>query len=229
MKRTLELLLAMSFVAMFLISPVAAATSEGLEWGIALNDKFTFQMVFVDEGNQTINEGINVTIAEAPPAISDPLTNLTDIGIFNLTMTFYNGTELGLIGFLFFGLFLVGSHFAYPIGNFSLLTELAMAESWWNSSYTIINNAQVWGIRLSETSGGAQATITAEYLKADGFCSSYTLQSTNTTDSVVSSVSFTRTTPGSGFDIVGFVTDNALYIGIGVIIILLLVIIVKRK
>jgi len=229
MKRTLELLLAMSFVAMFLISPVAAATSEGLEWGIALNDKFTFQMVFVDEGNQTINEGINVTIAEAPPAISDPLTNLTDIGIFNLTMTFYNGTELGLIGILFLGLYVVGSHFAYPIGNFSLLTELAMAESWWNSNYTIINNAQVWGIRLSETSGGAQATITAEYLKADGFCSSYTLQSTNTTDSVVSSVSFTRTTPGSGFDIVGFVTDNALYIGIGVIIILLLVIIVKRK
>jgi len=229
MKRTLELLLAMSFVAMFLISPVAAATSEGLEWGIALNDEFTFQMVFVDEGNQTLNEGINVTIAEAPPAISDPLTNLTDIDTFNLTMTFYNGTELGLFGILFLGLYEVGSHFAYPIGNFSLLTKLAMAESWWNSNYTIINNAQVWGIKLSETSGDAQATITAEYLKADGFCSSYTLQSTNTTDSVVSSVSFTRTTPGSGFDIVGFVTDNALYIGIGVIIILLLIILVKRR
>jgi len=229
MKRTLELLLAMSFVAMFLVSPVAAATSEGLEWGIALNDKFTFQMVFVDEGNQTLNEGINVTIAEAPPAIDDPLTNLTDIGTFNLTMTFYNGTDLGLYGILFIGLLGVGSHFAYPIGNFSLLTELAMAESWWNSNYTIINNAQVWGISVTGTSGGAQQTITAEYLKADGFCSSYILQSTNTTDSVVSSVSFTRTTPGSGFDIVGFVTDNALYIGIGVIIILLLVIIVKRK
>ena len=104
-----------------------------------------------------------------------------------------------------------------------------MAESWWNSNYTLINNAQYWGISISETSGGAQETITAQYLKADGFCSSYTLQSTNTTDSVVSSVSFTRTSPGSGFDIVGFVTDNALYIGIGVIIILLLVIIVKRK
>ncbi len=43
MKRMLQSILAMSFVAMFLISPVAAATSEGLEWGVALNDEFTFQ------------------------------------------------------------------------------------------------------------------------------------------------------------------------------------------
>ena len=229
MKRTLQLLLAMSFLAMFLISPVAAATSEGLEWGVALNDTFTFQMVFIDEGTQTFNEGINATIDEAPPAIDDPLANLTDIDTFDINMTFYNGTSLGLYGILFIGLIAVGSHFAYPIGNFSFLTELAMAESWWNTNYTIINTAQVWGISVSETSGGAQQTITAEYLKADGFCSRYLLQSTNTTSSVVTSVTFTRTTPSSSFDIVGFLTDNALYIGIGVIIVLLLVIIFKKK
>jgi hypothetical protein len=229
MKRTLQLLLAMSFLAMFLVSPVAAATSQGLEWGIALNDKFTFRMVFVDEGTQTFDEGINVTIAETPPSLPDPLTNLTGIDTFNLTMTFYNGTDLGLYGLLFLGLLGVGSHFAYPIGNFSLLTELAMAEPWWTTNHTIVNNAQVWGVSVSGTSGDAQTSITAEYLKADGLINRYVLQSTNTTDSVVTSVSFTRTTPSSSFDIVGFLTDNALYIGIGVIIILLLVIIVKKK
>lgn len=229
MKRTLQLLLAMSFVAMFLVSPVAAATSEGLEWGIALDDEFTFQMVFVDEGSQTFNEGINVTVIETPPTLDDPLLAIGDIDTMDLNMTFYNGTSLGLYGILFLGLIVVGSHFAYPIGNFSLLTELAMAESWWNTNYTIINTAQVWGISFSETSGGEQASITAEYLKADGFCSRYVLQSTNTTSSVVTSVSFTRTIPSSSFDIVGFLTDNALYIGVGVIILLLLVIIFKRK
>jgi hypothetical protein len=229
LKRTLQYLLALSFVAMFLISPVAAATSQGLEWGIALNDEFTFHMVFIDEGNETINEGVNATIAEAPPAINDPLVNLTGIDTFNITMTFYNGTELGFYGILFLGLLAVGSHFAYPIGNFSLLSELAMAESWWDENHTITNNAQVWGISYSETSGDETDSITAEYLKADGFCYRYILQVTNTTSNVETSVSFIRDMPSSGFDIVGFITDNALYIGMGVIIILLLVIIVKKR
>ncbi|MFW9959179.1 MAG: hypothetical protein ACFFCT_14000 [Candidatus Odinarchaeota archaeon] len=229
MKRTLQFLLAMSFVAMFLISPVAAATSQGLEWGIALNDEFTFQMIFIDEGEETFNEGINATIAETPPTINDPLVNLTGIETFNITMTFYNGTELGLYGLLFLGLIAVGSHFAYPVGNFSLLSELAMDESFWDENHTIINNSQVWGISYSETSGDETESITAEYLKADGFCYRYMLEVTNTTSNVETSVSFVRDMPSSGFDIVGFITDNGLYIGIGVIIVLLLVIIFKKK
>ncbi|MDH4213479.1 MAG: hypothetical protein OEV85_06125 [Candidatus Thorarchaeota archaeon] len=229
MKRTLQFLLAMSFVAMFLISPVAAATSQGLEWGIALNDEFTFKMIFIDEGEETFNEGINATIAETPPAINDPLVNLTGIDTFNITMTFYNGTELGLYGILFLGLIAVGSHFAYPVGNFSLLSELAMDESFWDENHTIINNSQVWGISYSETSGDETESITAEYLKADGFCYRYMLEVTNTTSNIETSVSFVRDMPSSGFDIVGFITDNALYIGIGVIIVLLLVIIFKKK
>lgn len=229
MKRTLQFLLSTSIVAMFLISPVAAATSQGLEWGIALNDEFTFHMVFIDEGNETINEGINVTIMEAPPAINDPLENLTGIGTFDINMTFYNGTTLGLYGILFFGLFVVGSHFAYPIGNFSLLSELAMAEPWWGDNHTIINNAQVWGISYSDTSSDEVSSISVEYLKTDGFCSSYKLQVTNTTSNIETSVSFIRDMPSSGFDIVGFITDNALYIGMGVVIILLVAIIIKKR
>jgi hypothetical protein len=230
MNRTLQCLLALSFAAMFFISPVAAATSQGLEWGIALNDKFTFHMIFVDEGNETINEGLNVTVAESPAAIPDPLVNLTSIDTFNITITFYNGTELGLYGILFIGLIAVGSHFAYPIGNFSLLTDLAMAATWWDENHTIINTAQVWGVSYSETDGNETSSITAEYLKADGFCYRYLLQVSNSTSGVETSVSFTRDMPApSGFDIVGFITDNALYIGMGVIIILLLVIIVKKK
>ncbi|MFW9959474.1 MAG: hypothetical protein ACFFDV_00560 [Candidatus Thorarchaeota archaeon] len=214
---------------MFFISPVAAATSQGFEWGIALNDEFTFHMIFFDEGIETINEGINVTIAENPPTIPDPLVNLTSIGTFDINMTFYNGTELGLYGLLFFGLLTVGSHFGYPIGNFSLLTELAMAEDWWDENHTIINTAQVWGVSYSETSGDETSSITAEYFKTDGFCYRYLLEVSNSTSSLETSVSFIRDMPSSSFDIIGFITDNALYIGMGVIIVLLVVIIVRRK
>ncbi|TFG27318.1 hypothetical protein EU527_18685 [Candidatus Thorarchaeota archaeon] len=241
MKRTLQVLLAMSFLAMFLTSPVAAATSQGLEWSVALDDEFTFAMVFVDEGEDTFNEGINVTIIEAPPTLSDPLDNWTHIGSFNLNITFYNGTSLGLYGFLFLGLMSVNGYFAVPTGNFSLLTNLIMAESMWNENFTLTDNTLFWGVTFSETDGDMEHTITAEYLKDDGFLSRYILEATNTSSSVSSSVSCIRDnlpalttttttdTTGTGFDIVGFVTDNALYIGIGIIIILLLVIIVKKR
>ncbi|TFG32105.1 hypothetical protein EU527_10895 [Candidatus Thorarchaeota archaeon] len=239
MKRTLQVLLAMSFLAMFLTSPVAAATSQGLEWSVALDDSFAFMMSFIDEGEDTFNEGINVTIIEAPPTIDDPLTNWTYIGDFNLNITFYNGTALGLYGLLFLGLLSVNGYFAVPTGNFTLLSELIMAEDTWNENFTLIDNSLFWGVTFSEIDEDMEHEITAEYLKDDGFLSRYILESTNTTSSVSSSVSCIRndlpelttttTSTSTGFDIVGFVTDNALYIGVGVIIILLLVIIVKKR
>jgi len=238
MKRTLQALLAMSFLAMIMISPVAAATSQGLQWGVAKDDQFTFKMIAVDEGDESFNEGINVTILDAPPALDDPLTNWSNIGYSNLNMTFYNGTTLGLYGIVFLGLVAVGSLFMIPIGNFTLLTELAQSSVWWNTNCSITDNALYWGITISGMSSEMNQTIKAEYLKEDGFASRYILQSTNTTDSKVSSVSFIRdnlptlttttNTTGTGFDIIGFVQDNALYIGLGVVIILLLVIIVKK-
>ncbi|MFX1579526.1 MAG: hypothetical protein ACFFBJ_07740, partial [Promethearchaeota archaeon] len=66
MKRTLEIVLVMSFIAMFLISPVAAATSDGLQWGVALDDEFTYHFTWVEEGETTFDEGINVTVEATP-------------------------------------------------------------------------------------------------------------------------------------------------------------------
>jgi len=239
MKRTLQLLLVMSFVTMFLVSPVAAATSQGLEWGVALDDQFTYQMNFTDEGVETLDEGVNVTILTAPPTIDDPLTNWTYIGHSDLNMTFYNGTSLGLYGILLLGFMAVGSYFAVPIGNFSLLSELAMAESFWNENVSLIDNALYWGITWTAMDEDVEETITGEYLKADGFLSRYILQATNTTSSDVSSVTLIRdnlpvlttttNTNSTSFDIVGFIQDNIIYIGAGIVILLLLVIIIKRR
>jgi len=238
MKRTLQLLLAFSFVAMFLISPVAAATDQGLEWGIALDDEFTYQMTFTEEGVELFSEGLNVTVIETPPTIDDPLTNWTHIGNFDLNMTFYNGTSIGLYGLLFLGLMVVGGQFAVPVGNYSLLTDLAMAESWWNENLTLIDNALFWGVSFSATDGEVEQTMMGEFLKEDGFLSRYMIVMSNS--SIESGVTVIRdnlpvlTTPttnttGTGFDIVGFVTDNILYIGVGIGVLLVLVIIIKRR
>lgn len=236
MKRLLQILIAMSLLATILTSPVAAATSQGLSWGVAEDDQFTFMMTFVDEGLETLKEGINVTILNAPPTLNDTLTNWSDIGYSDLNITFYNGTSIGLIGFILLGYLSVGGLFFVPIGNFTLLTELAHDSIWWNENCTLIDNSLFWGITITEMDGEMEETITAEYLKEDGFTSRYILESTNTTSSVESSVSLIRnnlpelpTTTGTGFDVVGFITDNALYIGVGIIILLVLVIIVKRR
>jgi hypothetical protein len=241
MKRTLQLLLAMSFVAMFLVSPVAAATSQGLEWGVAIDDSFAYQMTFTEEGVQTFAEGVNVTLTTAPPTIDDPLINWTDMGYPDLNMTFYNGTSLGLYGILLIGFLAIGGYFAVPIGNFSLLTDLVSAESFWNENVSLIDNALYWGITWTGMDEDIEQTISGEYLKADGFVARYILQATNTTSSVVSSVTLIRnnlpvlttttttSTNSTGFDIVGFVQDNILYIGVGIAVLLVLVIIIKRR
>jgi len=230
MKRALQLLLAMSFTAMFLISPVAAATSQGLEWGFAVDDEYTFQMEFVEENVVSFSEGVNVTVTGAPAAIDDPLLNWSDFDYPTLNMTFYNGTSIGLLAFLFLGMVTVGGAFAVPIGNYSFLTTLAMSEFFWTENHTIIDNAQYWGIVYSGESSGMESSITNEYLKADGLLSRYVIDMTNTTSSTTTSVSFLRDIPGGpGFDIVGFITDNILYIGIGLGVLIVLAIVCKKR
>lgn len=88
MKRTLQLLFALSFTVMFLISPVAAATSQGLEWGVSLDDQFAYRMVVTDDGPDSMDEGINMTVIEVPPAINDTLDNWTHIGEVSLNLTY---------------------------------------------------------------------------------------------------------------------------------------------
>ncbi|MHA1575909.1 MAG: hypothetical protein ACTSU3_00970, partial [Candidatus Thorarchaeota archaeon] len=164
--------------------------------------------------------------------------NWTHIGGFDLNMTFYNGTSIGVYGLLFLGIMIVGGHFGVPVGNYSLLTDLAMAESWWNDNLTLIDNALFWGVSFSATDGELEQTIIGEFLKEDGFLSRYSIVMSNS--SIESGVAVIRdnlpvlTTPttnttGTAFDIVGFVTDNILYIGVGIGVLLVLVIIIKRR
>ncbi len=220
MKRALQIVLVMSFVAMFLVSPVAAATSEGLEWGVALNDEFTFQFKVIEEGVTILDEAVNFTVEETPAAIDDPLTDWSNLDSPDVDMVYKNGTTIGFEGLYLLGILVAGGQLVVPIGNFTLLTELLMDSFFWNENLTIVNDGSNWGVRMSGTEDDMAMQLLVHYLKADGFIARYTLEATNTTSNVRSSVSLIR--DGLGLDIFGLLQDNILYVGIGVGVIVIM-------
>ncbi len=229
LKRTLQIVIAMSFLAMFLISPVAAATSEGLEWGVALNDEFTFQFKVIEAGETILDEGVNFTVESTPPTIDDPLTNWTNLDYVDVDLVYTNGSSIGFEGLYLLGIIIVGGGFAVPIGNFTLLTELIMNSIIWTENHTIVNDGTNWGARMSETDDEMAMQVYVHYLKADGFIARYTLDSTNTTSGESYSVTLIR--DGLGLDIIGLLSDNILFVGIGVgaIVIIGAVVCIRRK
>jgi hypothetical protein len=229
MKRALQTLVVMSFVTLFLISPVTAATSQGLEWGVALDDEFTFTFKWVEEGEPTLDEKMNATVDETPEAIDDPLTEWTDISWFDIYFVYANGTAPGVEFLALLGLMALGSLFVVPTGNYSLLSELAMNSLWWTENHTIINDSMVWGIRFSGVDDGNPMALYVHYLKSDGFCARYVLEATNSTSGQKATISFIR--DGLGLDIIGLLQDNIMYVGIGVgaIVIIGAVVCMRRR
>jgi hypothetical protein len=230
MKRTLQTVLVLSFVAIFLISPVAAATSQGLEWGVALNDEFTYRLTMVDEGVQTYDEGVNITVTGSTPAISNPLTTWLGIPILSISMVYTNGTpvifEALVIGLAYL---LVGGVFITPKGNYSLLADLAAAAPWWTVNHTIVSDSTFWGIKLSFVDDDSPSMIFVQYSKSNGVCSRFNIESTNSTSHKKSSVSLVR--DGLGLDILGLLQDNILYVGIGVgaIVVIGAIVCIRRR
>lgn len=226
MKRTLIVILAFSFISMFMISSVAAATSQGFEWGVSVDDEFTYAFKFVDEGVTTLDERINITITSAP-SIPDPMSDWTDIPECFIDIVYFNGTALGLEIIIILGVLAVGGVWVVPKGNYPLLSQFANESAWWSENHTIIDTYSNWGIRVTGEDDGAPTSLTLQYSKTDGVCSQYILEGTNSTSGKTSSASLIR--EGLGFDIVGFVVDNALYIGIGLVVLIVIVALTKKK
>ncbi|MFW9787715.1 MAG: hypothetical protein ACFFE2_04930 [Candidatus Thorarchaeota archaeon] len=229
MRRTLQVVLVMSFVAIFLISPVAAATSQGLEWGVAQGDVFTYDFKVVDEGDTIIDDLVNISIESAPGTIPDPLTDYSGIPIVDVNLVYANGTAMGFEALYLLGIALTGSGLAVPIGNFSLLSDLIEGSIFWTENHTLINDGTNWGAQFSSTDAETRMSVSTRYKKSDGMINRYSLEATNVTSGVSSTVSLTRT--GGGLDIIGLLQDNILYVGIGVGVIVILgaVVCVRRR
>ena len=227
MKRTLQLLIALSIISMFIVSPVAAATSQGLEWGVAVGDQWNFNIKSTDNGVTTLDEVIYMEVLTRP-AIPNIVDNLTDIPTPTLNMTWANGTSLGWSALIFIFLGIATPTFIFPIGNFTLIGELYEADNFYNG--TLYNSGDYWGVNLNDLEFlDASIDIHVDYLKDDGALAHWTVTTTNTTSSEqVGTLSMVRQGL-PGLDIVGFIQDNLLLVGAGVVILILLVVICARR
>ncbi len=228
MKRALQVILALSIVSIFMISPIAAATSQGLEWGFVIEDRFDFTLTSPSEG---LSEQMYMNITSMPAAaISDPLSDWFDIPDPSVGIWWANGTTC-TYSLIFFGLLAVGSKIAVPTGNFTLLWELVNVEL---TDETQEESANVWGIKWSEAINSThEFSITATYAKADGFLAEYKWETVLTSNGAVEE-GFTviRTNIPSGLDanyIIQLIQENILLVGAGVVILVLLVVVCKKK
>ncbi|RLI56622.1 MAG: hypothetical protein DRO87_04025 [Candidatus Thorarchaeota archaeon] len=226
MKRTLNVVLALAFASMFLVMPVSAATSQGLSWGVTASDEFTYHYVFDVTNDTSFNEGMNLTI-QTVPGLPDPLTSWDAIPEVTSDLVYTNGSAPGLEILGLLGMIMVGGYFAVPVGNFTLLSELAMDAAWWTENHTIINDGTYWGISYAVTSGDSTGTISSKYTKSDGVLAAYVLSQHNTTSGDSNSISFTR--DDTGFDIMSFIQDNLVLVAAGGVVVLIALVACARK
>ncbi|RDE15421.1 MAG: hypothetical protein C4K49_06220 [Candidatus Thorarchaeota archaeon] len=231
MKRAYVWLVATATVLMFAVSPVAAATSQGLLWGVAKTNQFnfTFDAVNVDE-DISLHEGIYMNVTDTPPSIPNVVTDWAQVPVVDIDVMWTNGTTIGLYGVLFLGLALFGGHLAVPIGNWTLMTEVVQTSALWNHSTTFTTNSAYWGMALAYTPVGQRITIEASYLKSDGFLAEYTWHITNATSST-ETLNLKIIREGLPNDLIVMLQDNILLIGIGVGVVVILgaVVCMKRK
>ncbi len=230
MKRALQIMIALALVSMFMFQPVAAATSQGLEWGVAAGDRFDFTMASTEDD---LNEAMYMNVTTMPAlAIPDPLGSWNAIPVPNIGMWWANGTTIGLYALLFFGLLAVGSRIVVPVGNFSLLQTLITPIL---TGEDIVNTANTWGVSWGEEVNAThEYLITGTFAKADGFLAEYKIETIlSSTDQVLESITVIRNNiPSGGIDlnfILDWVQNNLIIVGAAVAILILLVIVCKKK
>jgi hypothetical protein len=231
MKSTLRIFAVLAFLGLFFIPSVAAlATSQGLEWGIALGSKATYTLD-ANSGTLVTSESIFINVTAMPAsAIHDPLTTWASIPEPTLGFWWANDTSMGFLALIFLGVYATGGKFTVPVGNFTLLQSLLAPVITGETFSTPDNLWQVvWTTSINAT---AETRITSAFSTVDGFLSTYKLETWNTaTNTLADYIHVTRTNlPSAGLDIVKFVQDNMLLVaGAVVVIIILGVVCAKRK
>ncbi len=216
MKRALQLLLALSFVTMFLISPVAAATSQGLEWNIDVGDQWNFDLTSVTDGVTEMDEVLYFESTGGLTTIPNILTDWVSLPEPSFDVEWANGTSLGWSALIFLFYMVAVDRWAVPIGNYTLLGELYEDHVFYNG--TIYETSSYWGMDVDYL---GELDVHVDFLKDDGFLAHWTVATENGTLSMVRQ--------GLPSDIIGLITDNILYIGVGVGVLILLAIVCKKK
>lgn len=229
MKRMLQTLLVFALISMFLTAPAIAASSEGLDWGVQVDDEFTYRFTIEDpEMSEDFDEAVNVSVTVVPP-MSAEVPDWSDIPEVTVDIYYANGTAPGLELLMLIGIIYAGGQFVVPIGNFTHLSALFENYTYYTENTTIINTTSEWGASYFDIDGDERLDVSATYLKSDGMLARYTFQVTNTTSGETAKGSFIR--DGLGFDIMGWISENILIVGIGIGAIVLIgaVVCVRRR
>ncbi len=216
MKRALQLLLTISFATMFLISPVAAATSQGLEWNIDVGDQWNFDLTSVTDGVTEMDEVLYFESTGGLTTIPNILTDWVSLPEPSFDVEWANGTSLGWSALIFIFYMVAVDKWAVPIGNYTLLGELYEDNVSYNG--TIYETSSYWGMDVDYL---GQLAVHVDFLKDDGFLAHWTVTTENGTLSMIRQ--------GLPSDIIGLITDNILYIGVGVGVLILLAVVCKKK
>lgn len=215
-------------------------SQHDLIWGFNDGDRFDFNLTIT--GNalsfHNVSEQFYLEVAEdGLEIIPYSLTHFDDIPFFGADVYWMNGTEI-------YAPFLSHSwKLAVPIqGNWSLLDDLIAAKS---SSVNVTVDESLpiffWGYSWYDMIGDILIEVHTDYLRADGFLAHHTATFTNVTSSeVVGALSVTRiglpepTTPipttwFNGNEILDFIMNNLLYLGIGCVVILGLAIFIRKR
>ncbi|MBD3407751.1 MAG: hypothetical protein GF411_16655 [Candidatus Lokiarchaeota archaeon] len=231
MTRMLQILVAISLVSMLMVTNVAAATSQGLEWGVAEDDKFNYTLTIESE-NDTISDGVYFEITSLS-TIPNTMDNFTDIPITSSTW-YWTANDTALS---FWSLFLiilptaiVGGYNVVPIGNYDLLTTLhsdfiGAEEELENVTVTYINNYHYWGVSATWDDEDITMTLETTFLKSDGALATASMSGELEDETV--SLSLTRLDLPS--EIETLIMSNILYIGIGVGVVIILGAVVCKK
>ena len=116
MKSTLQLLLVALVIGAVLIAPVAAATSQGLEWGVANADRFSYQVTAHSE-TEDLSEGMYIDVEGAPDVIPNIVTTWAELPTVNIGAYWDNDTSIGLFFFVFLFMGLTGEGVHKADGN----------------------------------------------------------------------------------------------------------------
>jgi len=233
MKRVLQLLLALAISTMFIASPVAAATNQGLSWGVTVGDAFNYQLAITGTGTVTsVNEAFYMNVTDTDP-LPNSITSWAQIPDVDLDLWWANGTSMGWSAMVFIFLGFLTGKLVLPTGNWTLLAQVVKTFTLWNTTTTFVNSSLYWGLKLTMPMSGLTDVIQASYLKSDGVLARYSITATNETSHVQqTAISVVRANlPAEGFDIVGFLQQNILYVGVAVAVIVVLgaVVCMKRK
>ena len=171
-------------LGLLLIAPVAAETSQGLNWTVEIGDQYRYNVLYWEEGTY-FHEDMYINITVNHLALPDPLTDWWDIPDPPGEVYYANGTSPGMLAMVF----VYTWKLVVPIGNWTLMTELVENVTYWDFLSDDVDNVSViedtwlhWGYSYNITVDPANIICNNTHLKSNGVLTREYLAAYNATD-----------------------------------------------